>query len=490
MKELPIFGKGIYADSAFITRQRRLNCFYDVRQDQDKHSTVVRNAPGSIQSASLSEMPIRGYRVVANVLYVVAGNELFSVTTSMLVTVRGTLNTSSGVVGLSDNAVQLGIVDGVAGYCYTIISGSYAQSGADSAGAFVVISDGNFPNGAKTMCFLSGRNISELPGTRQGYCSEQYDLTNWTNSSGLPTFFTKNDFPDNLLAVDSLNGNLILWGDGKSIEFWQDVGTSPLPFAKISGVTQTVSLAAINSRVLFNNTIAFVGHALEGGTQVFVLNGYVAQKISYSDVDDLLSSFATTQDAIALTYMSHGHPRYQVTFPTAMRTLVYDALTSFWDEAQTGIALTGRHFANLGVAFNGKNYVSDSTSGVIYQLSDTIYTDNGTPIKRQLVTRHVHAAGNELSVDELFIDMATGVGLQTGQGSNPQIMLQVSRNNGNTFGKEKWKSIGAVGKYTRVRWLQLGSAEDFVFQFTMTDPVPFTIIHGAAVTDSQEAKYG
>lgn len=720
MKELPIFGKGIYADSAVITRQRRLNCFYDVRTDQDKHSTVVRHTPGSLGALTLATNPIRGFKVVTGVLYVVAGNKLYAVSMGLSATVLGTLNTSAGVVSMTDNAVQLLILDGTNGYCYTIISGSYAQSGANAAGAFVVITDGNMQQTATSCCFLSGRAITNALSSRQFYCSEQYDVTGWTNAESLPTTGTKGDFPDNIQAVDSLNGNLILWGADQSIEFWQDVGTSPLPFAKIAGVTQTVSLAAVNSRALFNNTLAFVGRAKEGGTQIYMLNGYTPEKISYSDVDDLLSSFGTTADGIALVYMSHGHPRYQVTFPGANRTLVFDALTKFWDEAQTGLSLIARHFGNLSVAFNGKNYASDSTTGILYQLSDTTYSDNGTSIKRQLVTRHVHAQGNELAVDELFLDMATGVGLQgnpvpTGQnylsldgtagdyastpdsaalditgdieiivcvapndwtvanqlfvskwntggnqrsyelfvnnmqlaalnlsqngtavlsnpstaiipgvngqplwiratcdvdngasgysinyytssqspstqisnivwmqlgititnsgtislfssssdlevgannvgtgaafagkiysayvyngiggtlvasmvanddvskasswtsvsgetwtangtasiqgnyllavqGSDPQIMLQVSRNNGNTFGKEKWKSIGKVGKYfTRVRWTRLGSAKDFVFQLTMTDPVPFEIIHGAAVTDSPEATYG
>jgi hypothetical protein len=61
-------------------------------------------------------------------------------------------------------------------------------------------------------------------------------------------------------------------------------------------------------------------------------------------------------------------------------------------------------------------------------------------------------------------------------------MLQVSRDGGRTFGAEKWVSIGKVGQYLSPRaiWRRLGSARDFVFQFTLTDPVKFTLIGGAA----------
>jgi hypothetical protein len=77
--------------------------------------------------------------------------------------------------------------------------------------------------------------------------------------------------------------------------------------------------------------------------------------------------------------------------------------------------------------------------------------------------------------------METGVGLQSGQGSNPQIMLQVSRDYGRTFGNERWTSIGAVGQYIgpRPTWRRIGAGRDFVFKWKMTDPVPFVINNGA-----------
>jgi hypothetical protein len=43
--------------------------------------------------------------------------------------------------------------------------------------------------------------------------------------------------------------------------------------------------------------------------------------------------------------------------------------------------------------------------------------------------------------------MEVGNGLATGQGSNPQIGLEVSRDNGKTWGAQMWKAIGAIGAY-------------------------------------------
>lgn len=478
MRELSIFGQGVYGDSPVITRQRRLNCFYHIKQDKDKHATVLRGTPGSLAWITLASSLIRGYWVAGGLLYVVAGNTLYSVTTLGSFIPLGSLSTNSGYVGMSDNGLQLLLVDGVLGYCYTIVTGSYNQAALNAAGAFGVIGDSNFPNGATTATFMNGYSVANVANSKQFRVSASYDITLWTNSASLATFGTKDDFSDPLIAVDAVNGVLIPWGSG-SFENWQNVGTSPMPFARIVGSTQTIGLAAVQSRALFNNTIVFLGAPKEGGVQVMAINGYTAIRISDDDIEDIITKFPVVSDAVALVYNSHGHKMYQLTFPSAGRTFVYDANTSFWQEAQTGLGVQSRHFANLGIVFNTKNYVSDSMSGTIYQLSDTTYTDNGAAIKRQLVSRHVHQDGNEFGMADLFLDMETGsVPVNVAE---PHLILQVSRDNGRTFGIEKPKSMGAVGQYMkRVIWKNLGMARDFVLQFTTTDPVPFVVVHASA----------
>ena len=491
MKQVKLFGEGFNAYSAVVSRQRRLNCFYDFRKDGDKDQAILRGTPGAVRFLTLPTYPIRGWRVVNNILYVVSGSVLYSVTTAGVSTVLGYLTNSSSVVVMQDNGVQLMMVDGSKSYCYTLVTGRYNQSSLNTAGSFgAITTDANLPSGATTVAFLDGFMIVNRPNSRQYYVSGQYDCTLWTASS-LPIYATKENSSDLLVAVDVFNGTLVLWG-AQSIEFWQDVGTSPVPFARVNGSSQTWGLAAVSSRAFLNNTMIFLGQNPQGGVQVMMLNGYSPVRVSNSDLENLMASFTTVADATALTYIVDGHPMYQINFPTANRSFLYDALTNLWQEVQTGTALLNRHFGNLGIAFNAKNYIADYASGNIYQLRTDVYTDNGTPIKRQVTTRHIHGGGNEIGISELWIDMETGVGLQSGQGSNPQVMLQVSRDNGRTFGPEKWVSIGAVGQYLSPRaiWRRLGAARDFVFQFTMTDPVKFTIINGSMRTRQGEGEDG
>lgn len=489
MQSIPLFGYGLEGYSAAVSKQRRLNCFYEIRLDQDKHATIIRGTPGSTAEITLPASPVRGWTVAKNVLYVVAGPLLFSIDTSNNVAELGVVASITGAVDMQDNGVQLLIVDGVFGYIYTLVTGTYYQSSLNTAGSFGIIADTNFPNGATTCCFINTRFLVNKPNSLQEYMSCQdsngiaYDGTRWTDATySLPYYISKENHSDYLIASDMLNGAIVLWGT-ETIEFWQDVGASPQPYARINGATQTWGLAALWSRAKLNNTFYFLGRAEQGGVQVMVLQGYTPTRVSTTDVENIISKMVDWTDAVALTYIIDGHPMYQLNFPSANRSFLFDSLTQFWSEVQTGVDVQARHFAQMGIAYNRKYYVADYTTGVIYQLQGDVYTDNGTPIKRQATSRHISASLNEFGIDELVLDMETGVGLNDGQGSDPQVMLQVSRDGGRTFGIEKWMTVGKIGDYIRrVIWRRLGSARDFVFQFTMTDPVKFTIVKGSAST--------
>ncbi len=75
-------------------------------------------------------------------------------------------------------------------------------------------------------------------------------------------------------------------------------------------------------------------------------------------------------------------------------------------------------------------------------------------------------------------------------------MLQVSKDQGRTFGTERWAQMGMVGQYKdhRAVWRRLGSGRDFVFKFTVTDPVKFAVVGGAALlrigTDNERNNRG
>jgi hypothetical protein len=439
--------------------------------DGDKNQFILRGTPGTVLAYTLPTGPVRGWHQYNRSTYIVAGNSLYSESFSggvYTILHLGTLQTSSGFVSMQDNGVQLIIVDGTAGYIFTFLTS-----------VFTTITDANFPNGASSVSFLDGWFIVNQPNSFFFYLCNLYDGTTWAP----PLFGAKENSSDFLLAVDVVAGILILWGTFTT-EFWQDIGSSPMPYQRINGATANWGLAATQSRaeVVVPSTgmpsMIVLGISLNGTAQVLMLvNGYTPAVISDSDVENLINNFTSFTDAVALTYTVDSHVMYQLTFPTDSRTLVYDLTTSQWFESQTGVGLTGRHYGSLSLSSRRATYISDYASNNVYTLSPTTYTDNGTPIKRQVVSRHLVSGGNPFSIDELYLDMETGIGALTGQGSDPKVMLETSKDGGRTFGAERWASLGKLGQYLspRVYWSRFGQAKDFVFRVTMTDPVKFTL---------------
>ena len=356
-------------------------------------------------------------------------------------------------------------------------------------GSLQKINDSGFNPTATSVCFLNGFFI--IPGTvsYEWQISTVYDGSQWPALQ----FASNEASPDSVVAVNALNGSLILWGQNH-IEYWQDTGSFPFPFGSLQAA-QSVGLAALYSRCAFNNTFAFLATNSAGTLSIQQLNGYTPVRISTPNIENIINSFVTYNDAISFSYALDGHVFFQITFPTAGRSFLYDASTQLWSELQSGIGSYSRHNANLSISFNANVLISDSTSPIIYYFNQEALTDNGSLIKRQVITKHIEDGGNLLGIDELWLDVNLGQGLQSGQGSNPQISLQVSKDNGNTYGNELWTSIGKVGQYQgpRAIWRRLGQSRDFVFKFTFTDPISLIIIRGSASvrpTNEREAYKG
>ena len=115
-----------------------------------------------------------------------------------------------------------------------------------------------------------------------------------------------------------------------------------------------------------------------------------------------------------------------------------------------------------------------------------VYDDDGDPMPSIRACKHVATGGlKKLFHHRLQIDMETGVGLATGQGSDPQMMLKWSNDGGHTFGNEVWRSMGKIGEYShRAVWSPLGSAFDRVYWAEVTDPVKRVIV-GAALDTTE-----
>jgi hypothetical protein len=347
---------------------------------------------------------------------------------------------------------------------------------------FRQITAAGFPGG-NTVTFLDGYFIVNSPNTRQFYLSQLYDGFTWNALS----FASKEAYTDNLEAVAVDNSCLVLLGF-ISQEYWQDTGAFPFPLLRIPGSPTDMGVAARWSIARCNGELIYLGRARRGGLSVVTIQNYRPVTVSTPDLDFLFNEYVNPSDAIAFSYRQNGHEFYQISFQQQGVTWLYDATSQVWSTLLSGA--TTRHYANFGCQFDFHVITSDYRNGNLYILDPASYTDNGDLIAREIITPHffVNTSFNKLHIYRLRLDMEQGGGLNDGQGQNPQVMLQVSRDGGYTWGDEMWATCGAQGDFlSRAEWRRLGVSRNYVFKFRITDPIK-TVLIGAAAYATQASK--
>lgn len=452
LQPVPLFGIGNQGKSLNVDAQQRTNLYVEVNQDKrEKNTLTLYPTPGLVEFADFGSTPIRGIWEVSGVLYVAHKDKFYALLNSGQYGAVGTLLTSEGLVSITDNGAQLCLVDGQYGYVF------------DRATlAFTRITAEGFP-AANHVDFSDGRFVVNKAGTGEFYISDQYDGLNWDALN----FATAETTPDLLVRVMSDSGILLLFGE-KTIEPWGNMGALDFPYSRIGAGAIEWGLAARWSLCKFMDSLIFLRKNRLGQVQVCLHASGSAQGVSTPEMDTVFGQYTSVKDAVAFSYMLGGHPFYQITFPSANATWLFDGHSRSWSKLSSG---GGRHRANLYAQMNEKNFVTDYENGKIYQLKEGVYTDAGETIVREFVSRHL-GSGDFSSLSSLWLEMEAGVGDQVGQGYDPQIMMSVSRDGGHTYGPEQWRSFGKVGEYTRrAKWNRVGRARDWTFKFRITDPV-------------------
>lgn len=451
-----LFGTGLQGRSPSISAQRRINCFYQYTPDGDKTKVAIIGTPGKTVFVDFGDTPVRGMHVPQNsdYLYVVHRGTFYEVNNAGVKTSRGTLNTTSGRVSIDDNGTQIQIVDGTDGWIYNT-----------STLAFTEITDGDFPASPVTNCVDSGRFLNSFADSGRFYGSDAYDGTSYDALN----FATAESQPDYLSRVFAISGQVVLFGNS-TIEIWANAGLPGFPYIRVAGANAEYGLAARWSIARFMSSAIFLARVRNGEAMIGMFDGYNVIRVSNDDLDYTINNYSTVSDATGISYNVGGHPMYQINFPSAGTSWMFDGSTKLWSELKSdGLE---RDRGEIGIEFQNDSLVSDYSNGKIYKLDPDVYDENGDIIRMELVSRHLYDEGKRLRISSFQIDGDMGVGLVSGQGSDPQIMLQISVDGGHTFGSEIFVPMGKIGEYmNRARINRLGSARDWVFKIIITDPV-------------------
>lgn len=476
--QTPILGQAYVARSVNAADNRMVNLYPEpLPAPEGKTSGFLNRAPGLRKLATVGTGPIRGLWAYGDYGYAVSGDRLYRIDSTWNVTPIG-LIAGTGQVSMVDNGTQLFIATNPVSYIYDAASEELAQ-----------ITDIDFP-GAVTVGYLDGYFIFQEPNSQRFWTSELLDGTQIDPLS----FASAEGMPDNLVSLFVDHREVWLFGT-QSVEVWYDAGLEGFPLARIQGAVNEFGCAATFSVAKMDNSLFWLGADQRGHGIVFRANGYAGQRISTHAVEYAIQSYDVISDAIAFTYQQDGHSFYVLTFPSAQATWVYDAATNAWHE-RAGFANGQfiRHRANCQMFYSEEVVVGDFQNGNIYAYDLDQFSDGDFPQKWLRSWRALPTNQNNLkrtAQHSLQIDMQTGVGLNVGQGSDPQVMLRWSDDGGHTWSNEHWMSIGKIGAYgTRAIRRRLGMTlklRDRVYEASGTDPVKIAIVGAELILSGTNA---
>jgi len=409
--------------------------------------------------------------------FAIAGSVLWELHADGTYTALATLNSATGRYSVASNGPQVLIVsDGSAWLMneYNIV---------------MPVSGGELP---VQVAGIDGYFITLKKDSRQFQISGLLDGTAW---DGLD-FALAEGSGDNLIAIFADHREL--WAFGRTrIEVFYDSGDPDFPFTRIQGAFIEQGCIASDSVAKLDNSIVWLGGDERGKGIAWRANGYVPQRISNHGVETAWARYPRIDDAIGWSYQDYGHQFYVLHFPSADpnplvvaglnedysyrgATWVLDASTGMWHErlawnAEVGVweGHRGRWFC---YAFD-KHLVGDWKNGNIYEMSAEYFDDAGDPKRWSRTCPHISDEQRWMFYHQLQVDMQAGVGLAVGQGSDPQMYLEVSSDGGFTWGPALAASMGKIGQTKwRAIWRRLGRSRDRVFRVSGSDPVKTALV--------------
>ena len=468
----PILGGAYVARSVNAANNRMVNLFPEAVPEGSggKEAGFLSRCPGLSLLQTVGTGPIRAlwaHQTNGSDFYVVSGSSVYKLTgVNATPTLLGTV-TGTGPVSIADNGTQIFFACNPDGYIYNEATNVFAQ-----------ITDPDFP-GAVTVQYLDGYFVFNEPDSQLLWITSLLDGT----SIDPLDFASAEGSPDGIVAIAVTHRELWVFGSD-SVEVWYDAGTADFPLARISGAFNDIGCVAPYSVAKLDNTLYWLGTDARGQGIIYKANGYTGARVSTHAIEYAIQSYSTISDAVAYTYQQDGHAFYVISFPTAGKTWCYDVATNLWHERAgfTNGQFT-RHRSNCQCNFGGTIIVGDYLDGRIYSFDLDVYADDDQVQKYLRSWRAIPPGSNTLNrtaQHSLQLDCESGVGLNTGQGSDPQVLLRWSDDGGHTWSNYHSRLLGAIGATgQRVIWRRLGMTlklRDRVYEVSGTDPTKIAIV--------------
>lgn len=431
-----------------VSAQRMVNCYAEPVDGSDTDVTIV-SAYGIKAFSTPGTGPIRGGKVINGVPYVVSGTAAYSISSNGTATSIGTVP-GSGFVWVDGDGVNIAFVttDGL-GYYY-------------NGTPIAQITDSDFPDAA-WLGVLDGYFIAIERGSGRLFVSDNRNPAVWNALD----FATAEKYPDDLRTGIIDHGEFIGFGK-ESIETFYNSGNADFPLDRVPSGAAEVGCEQPYSVAKTDNSVFFHG----ADHVVYRLNGYIPQRISTHVVEQFLEN--NKDDTFyGFTFAEGGHKFYALSCSAGC--FVFDIATGRWHERESyGQAGWRPRFAFFAY---GRWLIGAGDSNELGELDPDTFTEYGDVLRCSATSAPFTADNKRVTHDRLELVFERGVGLISGQGSNPLVMIDYSDDRGKTWSNEITRSLGAIGVYEESAAVhRLGQSKGRVYRYAISDPVRRTLI--------------
>ncbi len=494
------------------TQQQLTNMYIETfPQDMSNRPNIAAlPTPGFTVWKNLNGGQIRGMIQQKGYIYAVCDGTAYSINAiTGISTTLGTLLTTSGrvIIDAIDDEVVFVEYNGANPGVGNCAVWSYRIAGA----TWQQVTQNQFTDYVSSVVGYSGYFLYLIQNSKTIFVSNLND----GRTIGALSFFSANSYSDNIIALTKSENFIYLFSD-VGAEIWYLSGGVTVPFDRYPGGLVQFGIISPYAYTTILDQVYFMAQDQNGLLGPAIIQGPTAQLLVTPSTQQMnnnliqkINNYSHNYDQVSWKFSSYswamninGHMFFNTTFPLAEdirgRTHSYDITNGTWIELQSfnmkGLIspTQDQHVANCHAYANNLQLIGDYYSGNIYKLDPNVYTENGTTITRQIVTRHLIDRDTLFSAYNLQIEVEKSQALDGSvQGSSPVLAMEYSKDWAHTWSPPAWRVVSEIGKYkTRARWSSLGGGRVFTIRLTMTDPINWTIVNGTLEIEREEPSYG
>lgn len=406
----------------------------------------------------------RGSWQMQRVGYRVAGTTLFEVSSDGTHIDRGTIPGSARCTFGDDGRNMI------------ICSAGVVQQYTQSSKALITVTDSNIA-GSTAVSFLNNKFFYTNVDIASGIDFVVSNVGDGTTASGLNAGAVEDD-PGKLIRAYAFEDRMYMFTERTTPIYWNNGDVQP-PLVPVEGrVIEKIGLDALHSVAHTDKFIYWLGD----DKMVYRAISGNAQPISSIPIAHAMEGYEVTDDAVGYTFRIEGQNFYVLTFPTENKTWCLSEALGIdgWFNLSSDTS-RGKYNATSHMFIYNKHLLADETNGNLYTLDINAYSNDTLPIQRVRTLASIHGGlvelpGKRIQMSSFELIMKKGVGLITGQGEDPKIIIEYSTDGGESFKQGQFVKVGRMGQTNlKVKWDNLDSFYDLIIRITTSDPVYYSL---------------